>query len=245
VLKKLVILVGIVALALAIAVSHLWTRLGSAAAIARAETEARMLAEQRDSILTIVARNDSLQRELSTIRVSMEAEANQLRDRIVSLEAARVQDQLTVRSLRRTEDLQARLQTTFPEMAASRWGITEVFDEEGLGIEYLAVPLWFAETFLIDHQNSQAYAMQVDTLRALSGVQDEIIALQDSVFTLERQSRNAYQTGYDNAFQLYQNLNREHVALLRQPRFNLGLPGGLTALAGSFGAGLLFGIVAK
>lgn len=232
----------VVAIILALTVAHLWTRLGAEAAIARAETEARMLSEQRDSILSIVARNDSLQRELSLVRTSLEAEADVLRDRIAMLESERVETQLTIRRLRRSDELQARFASTFPEMAASNWGVTEVVDEvEGVGIEYLMVPLWFSETFLIDHENAEAYRAQTESYASLVGVQDRVVVLQDSVISLERQSRDAYQLGYDNAFTLYQNLNREHIDLLRQPRISLGIPGGLLTAAGAFGLGAILG----
>src|SRR5690606_18526635 len=101
---------------------------------------------------------------------------------------------------------------TFPEIADSNWGVTEIVDDEsGIGLEYLVLPLWFAETFLIDNQNAASFASQVESFEELSGIQDKVIELQDSIFTLERQTRTAYQTGYDNAFALYQNLNREHI----------------------------------
>lgn len=244
--KRLAIVATVAAVVLALVVTHLWTRVGREAAIARAETEARMLREQRDSILTVVARNDSLQRELGTMRTSLEAEADRLRDVVDSLEVERAETQLTVRRLRRAEDLQAQLRTTFPEMADSDWGTTEVFnEEEEVGVEYLMVPLWFSETFLIDHKNSIAYEAQRDTLRSLTELQGRISELQDSVIALEQQSRTAYQTGYDSAFSLYQALNREHIDLLRQPRLSLGVPGGVATTLASFGVGLLIGVTAK
>jgi hypothetical protein len=208
--------------------------------------EAEFLRLQRDTILTIAAANDSLQRELSFQRAGMEAEADRLRERITDLEAARVQEQLTVRRLRQKEDLQVRLTQTFPEMAESDWGVTEVFNEEnGVGLEYLLVPLWFSETFLIDHQNSLAFQTQVDTLRALNGLLEQVSALQDSVLVLERGTRLAYERGYNEAFTRYEALNRDYIALLRQPRFSLGVPGGVGALAGSIGAGFLLGTVTR
>ena len=240
--KRMAIVAGVLAVVLGIAVAHLWTRLSSAEAIARAETEARMLTEQRDSILSVVAQNDSLQRELGLVREALEDEADVLRAQIAFLEAQRVETQLTVRRLQRSSELQARFAATFPEMAASNWGVTEVVDEEeGVGIEYLMVPLWFSETFLIDHENALAYQAQTESYASLVGVQDRVVILQDSVLALERRSRDAYQLGYDNAFTLYQNLNREHIALLRQPRISLGIPGGLLTAAGTFGLGAILG----
>jgi hypothetical protein len=244
--RRLTGLVVVAAIGLLLAVVYLGTRLRAEREIARAEMEAEFLRLQRDTILTIAAANDSLQRELSFQRTGMEAEADRLRDRISELEAARVADQFTVRQLRRKEDLQARLERTFPEMAASDWGVTEVFnDENDVGIEYLLVPLWFSETFLIDHQNSVAFQTQVDTLRALNGLLEQVSVLQDSVLVLERGTRAAYERGYSEAYARYEALNRDYIALLRQPRISLGVPGGVGALAGSIGAGFLLGTVAR
>lgn len=241
-LEKLLGFLAVVAVALGIAVVYLHTRLRAEGEIVRAQAEAQFLRAQRDTILHIVARNDSLQREVGLVRAEKETEAARLRERIDVLENERAAAQLTVRSLRRREDLQDRLRRTFPEMAASDWGVTEVFNEEhGVGIEYLLVPLWFSETFLIDHQNAMAYQTQADTLRTLAAVLTEVTVLQDSVFTLERGSRTAFERGYDEAFTRYEALNQDYIALLREPRFSLGVPGGLTLLAATFGAGVLLG----
>jgi hypothetical protein len=245
-LKRIAFGASLVAGVLLLLVVFLGTRLRDERKIARAEFEAEMLRTQRDSILRVVAINDSLQRELSFVRNEMEVEASRLLGRIDELERARVANQLSVRRLRRTEDLRARIETTFPEMAASRWGVTEVFDDaNGVGIEYLMVPLWFSETFLIDHQNSLAYRTQVDTFRVLDGLRQQISQLQDSVLTLERGSRLAYQNGYDTAYQLYQSLNREYIDELKRPRFDLGVPGGIATMLGSFGAGALMSTVVR
>ena len=244
--KRIAFGTSLIAGVLLLLVVFLGTRLRDERKIARAEFEAEMLRTQRDSIMRVVAINDSLQRELSVVRTTMEAEAGRLLARIDELESERVANQLSVRRLRRTDDLRARIETTFPEMAASQWGVTEVFDEaNGVGIEYLMVPLWFSETFLIDHQNSLAFQTQVDTFRVLDGLRQQITQLQDSVLILERSSRTAYQNGYDTAFARYEALNREYIDQLRRPRFNLGVPGGIATMLGSFGAGALLTTVVR
>jgi hypothetical protein len=244
--KRLATFVVVAVVGLLLVVVYLGTRLRAEREIARAEMEAEFLRMQRDTILTIAAANDSLQRELSFVRTGMETEADRLRQRITDLESERVENQLTVRRLRRKEDLEARIRTTFPEMAESDWGVTEVFNEEnGVGLEYLLVPLWFSETFLIDHQNSLAFQTQVDTLRSLNGLLERISVLQDSVLVLERGTRAAFERGYNEAYARYDALNRDYVALLRKPRISLGFPGGVGALAGSLGAGFVLGTVIR
>lgn len=245
-LKRLAFGASLIAGVLLLLVVFLGTRLRDERRIARAEFEAEILRTQRDSILRVVAINDSLQRELSFVRTTMEAEADRLLDRIQQLENERAASQLSVRRLRRADDLRARIESTFPEMAASKWGVTEVFDDEnGVGIEYLLVPLWFSETFIIDHQNALAFRTQVDTFRVLDGLRQQISQLQDSVLTLERSSREAYRNGFDAAYSQYMALNREYIDELKRPRFDLGLPGGIATLIGSFGAGALMHSVVR
>jgi hypothetical protein len=245
-LKRIAFGASLIAGVLLLLVVFLGTRLRDERRIARAEFEAEILRTQRDSILRVVAINDSLQRELSFVRTSMETEATRLLGRIEELENERVSNQLSVRRLRRTEDLRTRIESTFPEMAASQWGVTEVFDEaNGVGVEYLLVPLWFSETFIIDHQNSLAFRTQVDTFRVLDGLRQQISQLQDSVFTLERSSRDAYRTGFDAAYTQYMALNREYIDELKRPRFDLGVPGGIATMLGSFGAGALMHSVVR
>jgi hypothetical protein len=246
VLRRVAVGLGVVAVVLLAVAVYLGTRLRNEREIVRAQVELEYMREQRDSILSIVARNDSLQTELNIVRASLEGEANRLRARVDELEAGRAAAQLTVRGLRRRADLEDRLRSTFPEMAASDWGVTEVFNEaEQVGVEYLLVPLWFSETFVIDHQNAVAWRAQADTLRALDTLRVRISTLQDSVFTLERSSRDSYQVGYQDAFGRYESLNADYIDLLRQPRFSLGVKGGVATMAGTFGLGLLVGAVAK
>lgn len=245
-LKRVAVGLGVVAVVLLAIAVYLGTRLRNEREIVRAQVELEYMREQRDSILSIVARNDSLQTELNVVRTALEGEANRLRTRVDELEAGRAAAQLTVRGLRRRADLEARLRSTFPEMASSDWGVTEVFNEaEQVGVEYLLVPLWFSETFVIDHQNAVAWRAQADTLRALDTLRVRISTLQDSVFTLERSSRDSYQVGYQDAFGRYEALNADYIGLLRQPRISLGVKGGIATMAGTFGLGLLVGAVAK
>jgi hypothetical protein len=55
--------------------------------------------------------------------------------------------------------LQTRLRAAFPELGSAGWGLATLPFEEGdtLGLEYLLVPAWFAETFIIDHANAASW----------------------------------------------------------------------------------------
>ena len=152
-LKKLLIAVGVFAVLLMLALSYITARFVDKEEIMRTKIERERLKATRDSIYAIIALKDSTQKLLQYQVSSLGAEASLLRKQVDLLEEHRKNAQLSVRRLRRKEDLQKRLQQTYPEMADSQWGVTDVYHEEAdVSIEYLLIPLWFSETFIIEHQ---------------------------------------------------------------------------------------------
>ena len=216
----------------------------NAGRIARARADAERLAAQRDSIATVVEHATRAQARLRRERDVESARADALRDSVTALELARAERQLTVRTIRRTADLEARIAETFPELAASPWGLTTVPFEDGdtLGLEFLMVPAWFAETFVIDHENAVSWRAQRDRLLEVDSLRRTVARLQDSVIQLERANRLAYETGYREAYAGYEDLSRRYVAELRKPRVTLGRTIGLVA---AVGAGVVLGAVVR
>lgn len=245
-LKTGLIIVSIIAGLLAMGMSYFLGREINREEIQRAELEMQQLKASRDSIQAIVSLKDSLQSLLSTQVKQLESETNRLRNEMQELEEQRKEDQLTVRTIRKKEDLQNRLVKTFPEMAQSDWGVTEVYNEENdVSVEYLLVPLWFSETFIIDHQNSESYKQQRDKLFAVDSLHQQVSVLKDSLFTLEREKAQAYETGYDEAYTKYEDLNEKYINLLEKPpSVNLGLPK-WGVIGASVGAGVLIGTQIK
>ncbi len=233
-LKKLLIGVAAFAVILMVALSYITARFVDKEEIMRTKLEMARLRAMRDSIFTVVAIKDSMQKLLQNQVSSLQTETNVLRDQVALLEEIRKTEQLSVRNLRRREDLQRRLEQTYPEMAHSDWGVTEVFNEEaGVGIEYLLVPLWFSETFIIEHQNSESYKKQRDKLMLVDSLQTTIVALKDSVFHLEQEKSAAYKAGYDEAYARYDTLSQKYIKLLEKPpQVKIGLPSIPTILTG-------------
>jgi hypothetical protein len=157
------------------------------------------------------------------------------------LERARRSSALSVRRIRKTSALQARLDSTFPEMARSNWGMTTIPYEPGdtLGLEYFVIPAWFTETFLIDHENAEFWREQKDKLLAVDSLRVPVATLQDSIAVLHAQNTFALQTGYDNAASDYRDMSTRYIAQLRKPRFSLGSTVGLCL--GAAGAGVVIG----
>jgi len=202
-------------------VCYLLTRFQNQNEIARVKEEVSSLEREKDSIQAVLATNAVMQQSLALTREDKEAEVTVLRDYVDLLERQRQESALTVRRIRKTSDLQARLDLTFPEMARSNWGFTTIPFEPGdtLGLEYFLIPAWFTETFIIDHENAESWREQKDKLLAVDSLRVQVAALQDSIATLHALNTFALQTGYDNASSEYRDMSTRYIAELRKPRF--------------------------
>jgi hypothetical protein len=235
VLKKLLIGVAVFAVVLLVALSYILGKTDNSAEIMRNRLELQQMRASRDSIKAVVAFKDSLQMMLRRQVGSLQSETEALRAQVDLIEEQRQRGQLAVRNLRKPEDLQRKLRETFPELAGSDWGVTDVFNEENqISLQYLLIPLWFSETFIIQDQNSAAYKEQVNKLRMVGVLQDSIGSLKDSVLVLETQKSSAWKGGYDVAFAKYETINAKYDSLLkRPPQFKVGIPNKWTFIIGS------------
>jgi hypothetical protein len=192
--------------------------------IHRAELAMENMKTMRDSLKSEVRLRNTLQSQLRSEISVYKNEANTLRDQVKVLEKDREEKQFSVRSLRKKEDLQARLQQTFPEMASSDWGVTEIRNEKSdLELEYIILPLWFSETFIIDHQNAESWKKQKDKLLIVDTLNGRVIALQDSIYKLEHMNRQAYEKGFNTAYSNYSKLNSEYIKDLKKSRLTWAL----------------------
>jgi hypothetical protein len=240
-LKKLLIAVTVFAVLLMLALSWITARYVDQEEILRAKTEMDRLRATRDSIYAFVAVKDSMQEELQVLVKSLNANVNRLRVERDSLERARIDKQFGVRQIRGKEALLDTLRGTFPEVR-NTLRLSEVYDKENdVFLEYLMTPLWFYETFVIDHKNSENYKQQRNKLLVVDSLQTHISTLKDSVFHLEQEKSRAYKNGYDEAYAKYDTLNHKYIDLLQKPpQVNIGLPTWGTIL-GSAAVGVVIG----
>ncbi len=228
-LKKPLIAVGGFAVLLMLALSYITARYVDKEEIMRTKIEIERLKAFRDSIYAVIAFKDSLQKLLNNRVIDLQTEARSLRQQVDSLEELRKREQLSVRNLRKKEDLLKELKQTYPEMADSvwsDWGVTEVYNEKAdVSIEYLLIPLWFTQTFIIEHQNSESYKKQKDKLALVDSLQNTVSALKDSLSYLKKEIIAAYKAGYDEAYAKYDTLSRKYIKLLEKPpQIKFGFP---------------------
>ncbi|MBI4500517.1 MAG: hypothetical protein HY700_05090 [Gemmatimonadetes bacterium] len=209
-------------------------------AIAKAETEAAALAAVRDSLTSVVDEREQLISTLGLHSDSLESLAQSWRDSVGVLERNRETAQLAIRETTTLTGLAQELRRAFPELGDSVWRMLTIpaGKNDTLGIQYVAVPAWFAETFVIDHQNAASWRQQKDRLLAADSLQLLVTALQDSIVRLEDANSSAYATGYETAFSSYQRLSNQYVRALQEPRFKLGSSVGFVATAA---AGFILG----
>jgi hypothetical protein len=214
--------------------------------IAQLQTEQAQLARQRDSILAYAHVRDSLQFLLKDSVHALTIQTAALRDTVRSLEVSRQAAVLSIRRLRQTPELQARVARAFPEVArSSRWGITELYDEkERVSLEYIVFPAWFAETFMIDHESAESYRQQLGKLALVDTLNRQVFQLKDSVLVLETQKSSAFRAGYDSASTRYDALNADYIAYLKNPKVGIKFPGWI-ALVGSAAVGVVVGAAVK
>lgn len=85
----------------------------------------------------------------------LEQQGDSMRAEIEVLERRLAATRLTVSSMPKKVGLAQRLLTSYPELAQTKWGVIEVYDDrERRYVEYMAVPLWMSETFILDHRNA-------------------------------------------------------------------------------------------
>ena len=174
-LKKLLIAAGIFGVLLMIALSYITAKYTDQEEIMRVVREREELQHQHEKLLALVAEKDAEKKELEAKVGNLETEVELKRAEVDSLESARQEAQTSVRKLRTENELENQLMEAFPEVKESM-KMTEVPVEglPGMKLHYFSVPFRFAETFLIEHQNSNNYMMQRDQLKEVDQMQQKI-----------------------------------------------------------------------
>lgn len=211
--------------------------------IARVKQQVQGMKQQRDSIKTLVALKDSLQNILQKRVAELETDAGHLREQVKALEELRKEKQLNVRRLKTPDDLKNKFAKTFPELPEDKIKLFEEYiPAADLSVKYFGVPLWFSETFIIDHQNSLSYKQQKDKLQDLDSLNVQVIALNKQVLVLEKEKSEAYKVGYDSAYANYMSISKLYIKELEKPRFDWTHWG---AIIGGTAAGVLLGTQIK
>ena len=139
------------------------------------------------------------------------------------------------------EEYKTKIALFYPAMAKSDWEVMEVTTPSGRKRNYLKVPLGMADTFMFQQTRADNLQSQTQELKSVVDLQTDIIGLQRRITTVTEEKAAAYKEGYDAAYTAYQSANKDLIALLKQPRFQVPKAGALIAcslLGVALGAGL-------
>lgn len=101
-------------------------------------------AELMDAQHQLEARVSELEQQADSLLAEIE-----VRDRRLE------QTRLSTGKLSRKSGLDQRLVSAYSEFSRIDWGVIDVYDDrQEQYVEYMAVPLWMSETFILDHQNA-------------------------------------------------------------------------------------------
>jgi cell division protein FtsL len=233
-IKNVLIFVAVIAGLSLLAVSFLMAKYTDQQEIMRAQTEMQTLKEERAALTSQVAGITAQQKLLETQVADLKTQVTAKEKLVADLEQKRKDQQLSVRKLSRPKEVEELFAKTFPEVAKSKWGVTKIHDEENdVELTCLTVPLFFAKTFVNDHENSLNFEKQRDKLVEVSTLKDQIIGLQEKNLSLEKEKSAAFEAGYNKAFGLYTDLNGKYVELLKHPTVEFKPPGLVSTLSGA------------
>jgi hypothetical protein len=246
-IKKLAIFSVSVAVCTMVALAYVTARFVDKEEILRAKNELEQLRTEHTALQTKVAKLTHEQSELKDDIKGKASEIERNKNTITTLKQQQEVQQLNVRMLR-TQDEQLRsFFQAYPELSkAKNVGVTKMLvnEELNLTIDYLAVPLGFAETFVIEHNAKIKLQEQLDKYKQNEDLYGSVIDLKDKVLKLEETKTQAFQVGYDKAFTLYEGVNEKYVSCLEKPpKVEIKAPNkwlllGCSAVGIAIGAGL-------
>lgn len=93
---------------------------------------------------------------LEAVVRALDARVDSLRAEIHVADRRVAETRLSVSKLRRKSGLESRFRASYPPLADAQWGLVDVYDERSREyVEYLLIPAWISETFIIDHENAR------------------------------------------------------------------------------------------
>jgi hypothetical protein len=187
---------------------------------------------------------DDLQTKIGQIESVVgqkEVEIDALKLSIVEEISKRDDQQLNIRMIDNDSALLDEFKKSYPEFSnANNFGVIQVFDDSNqVNIPYLSIPLYFADTFIIEHSQLESYKITEAKYGEVVSIYEEVTKLQDQISLLEKQKAEAWSEGYNNGYKLYTDTQEELITCYKQPRIKIPswLGMGVTA-AGGLAAGI-------
>lgn len=187
---------------------------------------------------------DALQNQIGQTEelvAQKETEIDELNQAITAEKEQRENQKLTIRLIDNDNSLLDTFKQAYPEFSRSaKFGIVQMFDDVNqVTIPYLSLPLYFVDTFIVEHSQLESYKITEAKYGEVVSVYEEVSSLKDQISLLEKQKADAWSEGYNNGYKLYTESQSELIACYKQPRIKIPswLVMGATA-AGGLAAGV-------
>ena len=219
-LKKVLLFGGALLVTTVMALVFITARSLDKEELARVESEMTRLLDEKKQLESKVTQLDELQDKLYLTIDKKNQEIIQHQLAIDDLEEERAYQQVEVRQLNTKVALEKSFAKAFPQVInAKNFGITSmaINEDKTLSMPFYVIPAWFTETFIIEHNNMLKYKAQIAEYKHNETLYGSVIELKDSVQKLESEKSEAYEKGYEEAYDKYQALNKEYIALLKKP----------------------------
>ena len=162
--------------------------------------------------------------------VATEALVDQKNSEIANLTTAIAEEkekrntqQLTTRLIDNDNDLLDVFKKAYPEFShANNFGIVQLLDDVNqVTIPYLSIPLYFADAFIVEHEQLASYQVTEEKYGEVVTAYEEVTKLKDAITLLEKQRAEAWSEGYANGYKLYTETKDELLTCYKQPRIKI------------------------
>jgi DNA repair exonuclease SbcCD ATPase subunit len=195
--------------------------------IARVEAEKRELSEKR---MQLEQKVNELNTEQINLKKDVEIKRNEisdLRGQVRDLDAKLNDDRVAIVRIQGDDESIKIFKAEFPEFSAGMRIVEEVKRTAETGgievpINYIMLPVGFVDHFVELKKISVNYGLQNEKLKEMDDLHIKVAQLSSKILVLETEKAQAYQQGYIEAFEKYQNLSSEYVKLMKEKRVGIG-----------------------
>ncbi len=169
----------------------------------------------RKQVTEYKQQKNDLQNELNNTYVAIEQGKKERAELQERLEETKFHTRL----IRTNEKLVEKYKETFPEFAnAKDLGVLAMTDlDSGIEVDYFIQPLWFIDTFIIQHQELKAKELQLASYKEDEKKYGKARALTTKIIMLEGRLSTARETAFNSCEGKYNQISQDYIQNLKEP----------------------------
>lgn len=211
--------------------------------ISQTKQDLKDMRRERDQLLDLVEAKNAEQKKIEEQVTAKEGELAALRNQVKELKEQQERDRaMMYRIVDDAASLQ-KFRETYPRFhtGAQSVEVNEVIDVDGVPTpithQRVFMPVAYLDEFVRVKQDRNSFEEQMKQMVLADAVQEEIKALKDEAFRLEREKAEAFQEGYEKAFAMFETTQARYLEVLKAKRF-----ANVFQAIGGFAAGAALGV---